>query len=194
MKALFNTMNIRKMAIKTILFLMGISLLCFLSCIRVETSSKEKSLVGRIIIFPDSIKIVGGDGFYCHDNEMTIVSYVDSTGCNSCKMRLSRWNNFMNGLDSSVSRGKVDLIVIANFTDGRKLEALRRRSGFRYTLAFDPRGNFALNNRISMNEENDIVVFLIDSNRMVIAEGDPLSDPYVKKEYYGNIVENVDNI
>lgn len=73
-------------------------------------------------------KIVGEDGFYCHDNEMTIVSYVDSTGCNSCKMRLSRWNNFMNGLDSSVSRGKVDLIVIANFTDGRKLEALRRRS------------------------------------------------------------------
>lgn len=139
-------------------------------------------------------KIVGEDGFYCHDNEMTIVSYVDSTGCNSCKMRLSRWNNFMNGLDSSVSRGKVDLIVIANFTDGRKLEALRRRSGFRYTLAFDPRGNFALNNRISMNEENDIVVFLIDSNRMVIAEGDPLSDPYVKKEYYRNIVENVDNI
>ncbi len=45
-----------------------------------------------------------------------------------------------------------------------------------------------------MNEENDIVVFLIDSNRMVIAEGDPLSDPYVKKEYYRNIVENVDNI
>ena len=61
-------------------------------------------------------------------------------------------------------------------------------------MAFDPRGNFALNNRISMNEENDIVVFLIDSNRMVIAEGDPLSDPYVKKEYYRNIVENVDNI
>ena len=56
---------------------------------------------GREIVFPDVMTdMITGDTIELSDVDFTILTYVDSLGCSSCKMKLPLWNEFLSQIDS----------------------------------------------------------------------------------------------
>ena len=78
-----------------------------LSCLGSRDNSTEKLMLeweGKKIIFPEKTQfaLYGKDFVFdtIPDAEFKILTYVDSTGCASCKLRLPSWLDFIAQLDS----------------------------------------------------------------------------------------------
>lgn len=82
-----------------------IMLICLFSC---KETQKEKvnhlvnEWTGRRIQYPDTVHFtsLGIDTSFFRKSEYKIISYVDSVGCTSCKLRLAQWKIFISQLDS----------------------------------------------------------------------------------------------
>ena len=86
------------------------ALALFSSC---KESEKEK--IARLveeweekeIFFPSRsvFTIQGKDtvSFSLSDADYKVVTYIDSVGCNSCKLQLPRWKQFMQEVDSTLN-------------------------------------------------------------------------------------------
>jgi len=62
------------------------------SCGDSKRKAYEEAIVewtGKEILFPDSMRLVGGGMIAKPEADFTIVSYYDSVGCAECKLRLS---------------------------------------------------------------------------------------------------------
>jgi hypothetical protein len=108
------------MTFKT-LYIFVISLL-IISC---ENKNKKEIIDtiaewdGKEIVFPlHSVYTIQGEDTVYHNDEHAkykILTYVDTTGCTSCKLQLAKWKAFVSKIDS-VSGGHVDFISDLLFT------------------------------------------------------------------------------
>lgn len=57
---------------------------------------------GKKILYPNNLHftVLGNDTNYLPKNEYTIVTYIDSIGCASCKLKLMEWKRLITQLDS----------------------------------------------------------------------------------------------
>ena len=148
---------------------------------------------GKIIQFPDSICLTS----YGYDTIMTkytrerssytILNYVDTIGCVSCRLQLPRWKIMMEELDS-LYPNRVTCLMVFNPKGKRKLIKHLRNNQFNYFVYIDEKDTLNKMNRF-LNEE-DFGTFLLDKNSKVVAIGNPVLKSQVRNLYFNIISGN----
>lgn len=166
----------------------------FSSC---QESEKErvarlvKEWNGKEILFPSrSVFTVQGRDtvdFAFADAEYKVVTYIDSVGCTSCKLQLSRWKEFMQEVDSMVS-APVPFLFYFHPKDMRELRYITRSNGFSYPVCFDEMDVF--NGLNHFPAEMAFQTFLLNKRNKVVAIGNPVHNPKVKEFYLGVLTGN----
>lgn len=109
-----------------------------------------------------------------------VVTYIDSVGCTSCKLRLPRWKEFLAEVDS-LTEGSVPFLFYFYPKDIKELRYLTRRDRFTYPVCLDEMDDF---NRLNQfPREMMFQTFLLDKDNKVIAIGNPVLNPRVKELY-----------
>ena len=162
-----------------------------------EESDKERlsRLVqeweGKEILFPahSTFTIQGKDtvDFDFKGAAYTIVTYIDSVGCTSCKLQLHRWKELVKEVDS-LTNGDVPFLFYFHPKDIKELRYLTRRDAFAYPVCFDEKDDFNRLNRFP--SEMMFQTFLLDKENRVIALGNPIQNPKVK-ELYLNLIKGM---
>lgn len=145
---------------------------------------------GKIVKFPDSICFTS----YRNDTVMTkytrdktaytILNYVDTIGCISCRLQLSRWKEMMKELDS-ICPNKVNCLMVFNPKEKNKLIKHIKHNEFNYFVYIDEENSLnSMNNFLS---EENFCTFLLDEDDRIIAIGNPILRPSVRKLYF-NII------
>ncbi len=176
-------MNTRKY---NFLFLL---LLTLLSCKDVEkeriTHLVEK-WSGKEIAFPEHavFTVLGKDtvDFRISDFQYKILTYVDTIGCSSCKLKLLSWKSFIKELDAVAN---VQFLFYFHPKSTQELLYTIRSNNFTYPVCFDEQDEFNRLNQLS--SEMTFQTFLLDENNKVVAIGNPIHNAKIK-ELYMNII------
>lgn len=128
-------------------------------------------------------------------NKFTILNYVDSIGCISCKLQLLKWDEFIYLIDS-VSGGDVPCLFVFHPSSKKDLIKLLKRKRFNYPVYIDENDAFNKLNHFPTNI--DFQSFLLDENSKVLVVGNPILNPHIKKLYLNiiqgeKVVSNDDN-
>ncbi len=127
---------------------------------------------GREIMFPDVMTdVVTGDTIDLSDADFTILTYVDSTGCTGCKMKLPIWKEFFGSLDSIAGERDFNAVFVANAKDNRELTYLIQRDDYPYQVVNDV--NDSLQKLNQFPDDIMLRTFLLDRNNHVVAIGNP---------------------
>lgn len=145
----------------------------------------------REIIFPKDTSFVSYSRKYkerkvhLQKGEYTIFSYIDSTGCMSCKLQLPKWSEFIYVVDS-ISNGSIPFVFVFQPNNKKDLIHFLKKAGFEYPVYIDEHSSFDRLNKFPT--EMQLQTFLLDSNNHVAAIGNPIHNPNVK-ELYLNIIQ-----
>lgn len=112
--------------------------------------------------------------------QYTIVSYVDSAGCLSCKLRLPMWSKFINQLDSAYSNKVSVLFFLHSKIDAELLFSLKENR-FDYPICIDEEDKF--NSLNHFPTDMSFQTFLLDEENKVLAMGNPILNPKIKELY-----------
>ena len=161
--------------------------LFFASC---EESEKERlsRLVneweGKEILFPthSTFTIQGKDtvDFEFSKSAYKVVTYIDSVGCTSCKLQLSRWKKLVEEVDS-ITNGSVPFLFYFHPKDMKEIRYLTRRDDFKYPVCFDEQDELNWLNRFPT--DMTFQTFLLDKDNKVVAMGNPVLNPKIKDLY-----------
>lgn len=178
-----------------------ILLVVFYSC--QNTRKNEITLLikeweGKEIIFPSNSEftIQGMSKVKPLDenSDYKIVTYVDSMGCTSCKLRLLLWKKLISEIDS-LSYSSVPFYFFFYPKKSTELYSILRRDDFVYPVCIDDKDTFNKLNHFSKNDQ--FQTFLLDRNNRVVAIGNPTNNLKVKDLYVqiikGLALENKDN-
>lgn len=168
-------------------FIVILTILALCSCDNIK-HRKEQALsvmeqwIGKEIVYPDNLNftILGVDTLY---NEIQsqylfkVVSYVDSTGCTSCKLQLPRWKAFIAEMDSA-SRGRSVVSFILHSNNVSDIIYTLKYNNYKYPVCIDEKKSFYNVNNLPLNEA--FQTFLLDENNRVIAIGNPIHNPKIK--------------
>ena len=183
------------MMVQSLKFFLGLCV-CLLM---VSCSESEKERLSRLvqewegkeILFPaHSTFTIQGKGTVDFDFKgaaYTIVTYIDSVGCTSCKLQLHRWKELVKEVDS-LTNGDVPFLFYFHPKDIKELRYLTRRDAFTYPVCFDEKDDFNRLNRFP--SEMMFQTFLLDKENRVIALGNPIQNPKVK-ELYLNLIKGM---
>ena len=183
------------MMVQSLKFFLGLCV-CLLV---VSCSESEKERLSRLvqewegkeILFPahSTFTIQGKDtvDFDFKGAAYTIVTYIDSVGCTSCKLQLHRWKELVKEVDS-LTNGDVPFLFYFHPKDIKELRYLTRRDAFAYPVCFDEKDDFNRLNRFP--SEMMFQTFLLDKENRVIALGNPIQNPKVK-ELYLNLIKGM---
>ena len=173
-------------------------LLIFLSC---QNSQKEQVRTilqeweGRTIQYPEKMifTIRGNDTVdFSLAGKYKILSYVDSTGCTSCKLGLKEWSEYISQIDT-LAPGKVKFLFFFFPKNGLEIYQTLRVHRFAYPICIDD--NDILNRLNKFPSDERFQTFLLDENNRVLAIGNPIHNPKVK-ELYSDVIagRNVEEI
>lgn len=159
----------------------------FFAC---KESEKEKinRLVnewnGKDITYPDNLvfSVLGEDtvNYNLPHSNYTIISYVNSTGCMSCKLQLNNWKELIHELDSLCGRN-VSVLMFMQPTNKKVMVSLLKEHRFSYPVCIDMDDRINKLNRFP--EDMAFQTFLLDKDNKVIAIGNPVHNPKVKELY-----------
>lgn len=126
---------------------------------------------GREIKLPEVMTdVLTGDTIDFSDADFTILTYVDSAGCTSCKLRLPIWNEFANSLDS-ISDATVKLLIVVNPKVNKEITYFLKRDSYPHPVYMDEGDRVNTVNKF-LNEPS-AQSFLLDRYNKVIAIGNP---------------------
>lgn len=182
----------------------SIVILLLISC---ENSEKKRlsqvvlDWQNREVIFPKDTSFVcysrkfGEQKVHLRKGEFMILNYVDSTGCISCNLQLPRWSEFINTVDS-ISQGTIPFVFVFQSNEKKDLIHYLKRVGFIYPVFIDNSGSFERLNKFP--SEMQFHTFLLDANGRIVAIGNPVHNPKVRKLYLNiiqgeKVVSNDDN-
>ena len=113
-------------------------------------------------------------------SDYKVVVFVDSVGCVSCKLQLSRWKEFMHEVDS-LSDGAVPFVFFFQSKDLRELRYILKCDGLSHPVCIDTDDEF---NRLNhFPGEMMFQTFLVDSENRVKVIGNPIHNLSVKDLY-----------
>ena len=179
-----------------------ISFLLVVLCISCRNSDKDSIIrlvdewKDKKILIPSHISLISyGDNLMQKDSicykDYTVITYVDSLGCISCKLQLDKWKDFMQDIDS-IAKDKISYLFIFHpkKRDNKELIDLLQRTHFIYPVCIDENDSF---NKLNHFPSNMMVqTFLLDKENKVIAIGNPIYNPKIK-ELYLNVLAGEKN-
>lgn len=160
-----------------------------------DTSSTALLLhtyLGKRLLLPDDAVcrlLDCGEGIASLDADYLIVSYISSTGCTPCHLKLPYWKAIADRLDTlSTANAAVLLIIVPDTLE--KVAGFMRRSSYNYPVIIDTAGTFtALNN---LPHTDALRTFLIDRNATVLAMGNPVMSEKIERLYLATITGTSD--
>ena len=170
---------------KHLILLLLIVAFSFYSC---NGNRKEKSVselvnewIGKEILFPENLPcyVSGKDTLreLCNElfwKEYKIVTYVDSTGCSSCQLKLSEWKQLIEETDS-LYNGKVGFLLFFQPKSMRDMYYLFVLEKFNHPVFIDTVG--VMNRKNHFPKQIEYQCFLLDNDNKVLAIGNPVSNP-----------------
>lgn len=122
----------------------------------------------------DTINSFDGKGKY------RIVTYVDSIGCMSCKLKLFKWKELIRITDS-LTEYSTPYLFYFHPKDLKELRYILKRDAFDYPVCIDLQDEFNKLNRFP--SDYTFQTFLLDAQNKVVAMGNPIHNPKVKELY-----------
>ena len=178
-------MNLTKLLLSILIFL------AFLAC---RESRKEeitrlvKEWQGKTIVFPENLPFTmyGKDtvDYKIPETDYKILVYVDSIGCTSCKLQLSKWKEFIEKLDSLADR-EVPVMLFFHPKDKKEIQYILQRDRFDHPICLDMDNKLCQLNRFP--SISTFQTFLLDKGNKVIAIGNPIHNMAVKDIYLKQI-------
>ena len=117
--------------------------------------------------------------------DYAIVSYTDSISCMSCELQLNSWKDLIKTKDSLFHKNVVFLFFIHPYNRASLIELLEQYN-FDYPICIDDGNVFSKLNNLSSNKVSH--TFLLNRNGKIVAIGNPVLNPKVKK-LYGDIIQ-----
>lgn len=153
-------------------------LFLFLSCTQKEKNPFTDFIEeweGKEIIFPNGMTFMryAKDSVdYPVESTYKVLTYVDTTGCSSCKLRLNEWKELIKQADTIVP-GKLSFVFIFQPELQDDLPALLETAGFELPIYIDKDNRFQHLNKMP---QGDILLqtFLLDPDNKVVMIGNPI--------------------
>lgn len=158
--------------------LYGVLLLLLFSCKQSRTDELKglvEEWIGKEITLNSMYDSLINVGNHTH----TIVSYVDSLGCISCKLQLNKWATFKNVLDSLTNLHIV--FIVHPFVKKDIGHLFKSYHYFPDLCIVDSGNNFRQN--LPLFQKNELQTLLLDKGNRVVAIGNPVHNPRVKELY-----------
>lgn len=135
---------------------------------------------GKEIIYPDNVRftVLGNDTNLLFKNEYTIVTYVDSIGCTSCKLQLARWKRLITQLDSMKN---TSFLFFLHPKNEKEMTYVLKRDNFTHPVCLDEEDAFNKLNKFPT--DMTFQTFLLDKDNKVVAIGNPIHNSKVKELY-----------
>lgn len=111
-------------------------------------------------------------------NDFKIVTYVDSTGCTGCKLKLDKWKLLIKEL-STLTNDSLPVLFILHPKTKEELVNILKRNSFKYPIFIDENDIFNKLNRFS--DDVRLQTFLLDKEQKIVAFGNPIHNPHIKK-------------
>lgn len=156
--------------------------------------SKQKSIVeewvGKELIIPDGLTFQIQDipiNYDFNNADFKIVTYIDSTGCTNCKMKLHEWKKFINSVSGNPDLD-VNFLMIVNSSHKKAVINLLKEFNFNLPVAIDTANRVNALNHFP----NEFIyhTFLMDRDNNVIALGNPVINPKIRMLYHKFISES----
>jgi hypothetical protein len=161
---------------------------------RKDVENIAQQWIGKTVILPEDIicSFGGKDTLttYCkelYDKDFKILLYSDSSGCNSCKLKLFLWKNVMQEADSLFAE-KLGFLFFFQPKNRHELEITVLSGGLQYPVFIDSDG--VINKLNSFSQKEEYQCFLLDRNNKVLMIGNPAKNPNIWKLYKDYISEN----
>ena len=149
-----------------------------------EAINSVKEWIGKEILFPkNSIFTIRGKDtidFSLNESDYKIVSYIDTAGCVACQLKLAEWQRFMGEVDKA-SPTHTPFIFYLYPKEVKDLLIEFRREAFDYPVCLDEKDEFNRLNKLA--ESKALRTFLLDKENKIVAIGNPIENPNVKKFY-----------
>ena len=147
-----------------------------------------KEWQGKQILFPENMVFTrfasDTTNFVIPTSDYKVLVFVDSIGCTSCKLQLSRWKEFIRYTDS-ISQKNIPFLFFFQFDDQWEIHSLLIRENFDKPICLDR--SDCLNQLNHFPKDIRFQVFLLDKNNKVVVIGNPVHNPNVKELYLEEI-------
>ena len=147
-----------------------------------------KEWQGKQILFPENMVFTrfasDTTNFVIPTSDYKVLVFVDSIGCTSCKLQLSRWKEFIRYTDS-ISQKNIPFLFFFQFDDQWEIHSLLIRENFDKPICLDR--SDSLNQLNHFPNDIRFQVFLLDKNNKVVVIGNPVHNPNVKELYLEEI-------
>ena len=147
-----------------------------------------KEWQGKQILFPENMVFTrfasDTTNFVIPTSDYKVLVFVDSIGCTSCKLQLSRWKEFVRYTDS-ISQKNIPFLFFFQFDDQWEIHSLLIRENFDKPICLDR--SDSLNQLNHFPKDIRFQVFLLDKNNKVVVIGNPVHNPNVKELYLEEI-------
>ena len=163
-----------------------VALTCLLvnSCQSSYSEKLVKEWSNKEIKFPDNptFTIYGEQStdFTISGSNYKVLTYIDSIGCSSCKLNLSKWKEFMSEVDS-ISHQNTSFLFFLHPNNTREIKIKLKDEKFDYPMCFDNKDE--LNKRNKFPHDLNFQTFLLDSTNKVILIGNPIYNHNVRQLY-----------
>jgi len=173
-------------------------LILSLSCSDKSSLSKELiKLKSRTMVLPTSEMITSfvEDSTYKDFSkaELKLIIYIDSTECMSCRIkRLYDWNRLIK-LDSRYN-GRMKYYFVFCPPKGQVKQTLRsiKLGALKYPIIVDETNKFIKDNP-QIPSDIRLHTFLLDKENKVILAGDPLRNKKLRKIFYREVRQRLEN-
>ena len=158
---------------------------------REDITSLLREWNGKTVQFPEKMffTIRGNDTVdYSIEGKYKILSYVDSTGCTSCKLGLKEWSKYIAQMDS-ITDGSVKFLFFFFPKDGTEIFQILRIDKFETPICID--NEDALNKLNRFPQDERFQTLLLNESNRVLAMGNPIHNPKVK-DLYLKIIQGKD--
>lgn len=172
------------MRLSSVIMLIGL-VMAAASCSGRVDKEKEvlSSLLGREIVIPDSLvcRILDTPIDYdMSDADYKIITYIDSSGCTPCRMKLPLWNELINEFKSSEDV-EVGFLMILNSASDKEIIFDIKRDAFLHPVVFDSDGLYDSANRLPAGDGYHTL--LLDIDNRVVCVGNPVFNPKIRELY-----------
>lgn len=119
-----------------------------------------------------------------------ILVYTDSTGCVSCKLKLSTWKYFIHEIDS-IMPGSVEFQFYFQPKNSKEMTYLLKQNDFTHPVFIDQSGKINKINKFPSKMEYQC--FLLDNQNKVLSIGNPTLNQKIWDLYKQIITKNKDD-
>lgn len=139
-------------------------------------------MIGIEMNFPEELQFQIKDTPIDYDFESAdfkIVTYIDSTGCSPCRLKLAEWDEIINDLKTR-ENPSVNFLMILDKMDTTSISKMIEVYDFLHPVCYD-NGSFVRHNRLPNDELCQ--TFLLDSDNKIVAIGNPAMKSRIKDLY-----------